>query len=73
MREKEESVRVLAEARKGGGSFLIQTEFERGNKILQKIFYQDYWFLGNGGPVKISLLQCYEVAWTYSIDNICTF
>ena len=37
-----------------------------------KIFYQNYRFLWNSWPLKISLLQCYEVLWIQNIDTFCT-
>ena len=34
-------------------------------------FDQNNQFKGNGGSLKISLLQCYEVLWIHNIDLIC--
>ena len=34
-------------------------------------FDQNNKFLGNGGTLKIGLLQCYGVLWIHNIDAIC--
>ena len=42
-----------------------------GATTFLRLFINMIVFLRNCGPLKISLLQCYEVPWIHNIDSIC--
>ena len=51
--------------------FLLKRCQKKRPMIFFKTLYQNVYFLGNGRPSKIRLLQSYEVLWIHVNDAIC--